>query len=349
MEVFKGGGEPPDGDGGQKEEPDGEVICSDTDFKILKFSDGKIRITRSGHDVVVDLAFEGNERVATTFNAFNKEDRFIASQEIVSHAGKKVEIEISTHGRRKHTFPFFELPAELRNMVYGWVLENESYEFCGYKMRLCLFRARGLGHSGTVSNIAPPTGAAGFFLPHDGRFRCLDVNRQIRSEFAPLAIERTTFVLAKGCSNSLYNDLELACAFINGIGEIGRANITAIDLGWWTSEWHVNKHFSPRSTAWFKSGFSKALTKLLKSCPRLRWLDVTIPYRCGLGSGTLKPNDYSWACGLENLRSLCGFVPHVNIISKDNEPLKNWLMAPVATKRSAEADDASESRKKRKG
>ncbi|KAF2817032.1 uncharacterized protein BDZ99DRAFT_564841 [Mytilinidion resinicola] len=246
-----------------------------------------------------------------------------------SLTGKEMQVMVTTRCRRKHTFPFFELPRELRDMIYDVVFGDEVDQVSARDKRDDDFNYTQTGVHPRQLKKDAPIGATGFFLPRRGNFRVLEVNRQMRLEFAPLVFQRMLMNLRT--LSRMNNDLQLTCSFLKGIGEFGRANIRG-------------KGFR---TGWSDPDLSAELSNLLMSCPKLWLVNVKIPERKGLGSSVLKPVYFGRACGLECLRSLFGIITDMSV-DTTNAPLKKWLMELQSAKRSAEGDDSSELQKRRK-
>ena len=128
-------------------------------------------------------------------------------------------------------------------------------------------------HPGQVGTHAPH-GVTDFFVPRAGPFDFLSVNHQMRSEFAVPFFRAVHFDLAK--QSAFASDLEKVLYFLQGIGEIGRSNIESISFVWWMESWRTDHSASQKLAA--------DVSKLIKACKRLGFLDIWIPDRKGLGS-----------------------------------------------------------------
>lgn len=220
--------------------------------------------------------------------------------------GQKFTVLAASRRHRSKTFPFFDLPAELRVRIYELVLPDAN----GYVYVTCI-------HPGQVGTH-PPHGVTGFFVPRAGPFDFLSVNHQMRSEFAVPFFRKIHFDLAK--ESAFASDLEKVLCFLQGIGEIGRSNIESLAFVWWMESWRTDHSASQKLAA--------DVSRLIKACERLALLDISIPARKGLGSNKLKPCHFGAACGFSYLRSLHGI--REIIIDCPNQELSGWLKKGMA-------------------
>lgn len=279
--------------------------ASNPRMQISKLPEGKLRITANRHDLELDVRFLPGGKVELAFGSRSSTRTYISGETKACGNGQKFAILAASRRHRSKTFPFFDLPAELRVRIYEFVLSERD----GYGYVTCI-------HPDQVGTHAPH-GVTGFFVPRAGPFDFLSVNHQMRSEFAVPFFRAVDFDLAK--QSAFASDLEKVLCFLQGIGEIGRSNIESLSFVWWMESWRTDHSASQKLAA--------DVSKLIKACKRLEFLGISIPKRKGLGSHKLRSCHFGAACGFSHLRSLHD-IRGISIDSP-NWKLSEWLMEGV--------------------
>ncbi|KAF2802557.1 uncharacterized protein BDZ99DRAFT_482696 [Mytilinidion resinicola] len=152
-------------------------------------------------------------------------------------------------------FPFLDLPAELRLIIYRFVLEAN--------------------HTGWIRNYHPGAKPASTNLQPLGLGqKILWINQQIRREVTQEVFKNFRGLCFESFTMSDRQlDLNLVRRVLESIGETGREKIQTITfLPWWISSWHDRPQRN--------SDLSVAIevVRLLQACKNLDYLMIQIPF-----------------------------------------------------------------------
>ncbi|KAF2817033.1 uncharacterized protein BDZ99DRAFT_7677 [Mytilinidion resinicola] len=222
---------------------------------------------------------------------------------------------VRTRRRQKNTFPFFELPPELRNMVYGLLLGNSR--FSSYTTRL---------GTNELTRITS-TGNLGIFLPRLRFHRSpplIRVSRQMRLEYGSLFFNITEFDLTSSYRAS--TNLEMVCKFLEGIGEIVRANIKKIKIDWWMDAWMTTHSIKLKHELQIYDGFIQHFINVLLTYQKLETLEIHVPNKRALSVSKFKKHLFDWACGFAHLRNLKDKMEGLTLdVFTKHKALLQWL------------------------
>ncbi|KAF2490208.1 hypothetical protein BU16DRAFT_621871 [Lophium mytilinum] len=211
------------------------------------------------------------------------------------------------------TFPFFDLPTELRLLVYHFVLEANNTGW----MRM-YYPALPKGSPNQPGSDLRPLGIVQ---------KLLWINQHIRTEVSNEVfrhVECISFSNLGGYRKQ--HDLDIVRGVLEGIGESGRENIRQVTfLPWWIPSWDDQSQRNSDLSAAIE------VVRLLKACTNLETLMIRIPFEKVLTRSNFnKPSEFGklFGTGIDLIRGIV-HTPRVSFTGSYGHPYNDDFVRPV--------------------